>query len=59
MAESQVYSFKDEKPVPDIVVEYPASLRQNKVPIVIDNGIQFILCVVLLFQASHYGEVRL
>ncbi|XP_041369195.1 actin-related protein 5-like [Gigantopelta aegis] len=38
MAESQVYTFKDEKPVPDIVLEYPASLRQNKIPIVIDNG---------------------
>lgn len=30
--------FKDLKPTPDIIHNYTSSLRNNAVPIVIDNG---------------------
>ncbi|GFR82475.1 actin-related protein 5-like, partial [Elysia marginata] len=35
---SNVYSFKDEKTIPDTFYDYPASLTDDKVPLVIDNG---------------------
>lgn len=35
---SNVYSFKDEKIVPDTFYDYPASLCDDKTPLVIDNG---------------------
>ena len=35
----EIYKFKDEKPVPDKVFQYPVTdLGDEKVPIVIDNG---------------------
>ncbi|CAG5136503.1 unnamed protein product [Candidula unifasciata] len=33
-----VFSFKDEKPVPDPIYEYPSTLQDLGVPLVIDNG---------------------
>ncbi|XP_059148881.1 actin-related protein 5-like isoform X2 [Physella acuta] len=33
-----VFHFKDEKPTPDIINDYPSSLHDNGVPLVIDNG---------------------
>ncbi|XP_048245169.1 actin-related protein 5-like isoform X1 [Haliotis rufescens] len=38
MSVPNLFSFKDEKPVPDPVHEYSDSLRDGKVPLVIDNG---------------------
>lgn len=38
MAEGEVVTFKDEKPVPDKMFEYTNQIRDNKVPLVIDNG---------------------
>ena len=33
-----VYTFQDEQPCTDPVHEYPSTLTENNVPIVIDNG---------------------
>lgn len=33
-----VLEFKDVKPTPDIIHTYSSSLRNNAVPVVIDNG---------------------
>ena len=38
----EIFKFKDEKPVPDKIFDYPvADLEDEKVPIVIDNGESF------------------
>ena len=38
----EIFKFKDEKPVPDKIFDYPvADLEDGKVPIVIDNGESF------------------
>lgn len=34
----EILEFKDLKPVPDIIHEYTNQLKNNAVPIVIDNG---------------------
>ena len=35
----EIFKFKDEKPVPDKIFQYPVTdLGDEKVPIVIDNG---------------------
>ena len=36
--QSNVYSFKDEKTIPDSFYDYTTSLCDEKVPLVIDNG---------------------
>ncbi|KAK3728451.1 hypothetical protein RRG08_017251 [Elysia crispata] len=36
--QSNVYSFKDEKTIPDSFYDYTTSLSDEKVPLVIDNG---------------------
>ncbi|XP_005091585.1 actin-related protein 5 [Aplysia californica] len=36
--ETNVFSFKDEKIVPDPFFDYPQNLREERVPLVIDNG---------------------
>ncbi|XP_013421729.1 actin-related protein 5-like [Lingula anatina] len=33
-----VFTFKDEKPSPDPIFEYPDSLRDSRIPLIIDNG---------------------
>lgn len=44
----ELLEFKDVKSVPDIIHPYPASLRNNSVPIVIDNGMYtFYLCIMI------------
>ena len=38
----EIFKFKDEKPVPDKIFQYPVTdLGDEKVPIVIDNGVWF------------------
>ncbi|XP_014776303.1 actin-related protein 5 [Octopus bimaculoides] len=36
--EENVFSFKDDRPVPDSVYTYPSGLRESAIPLVIDNG---------------------
>lgn len=33
-----ILEFKDKKTVPDVVLEYTSALKNNAVPIIIDNG---------------------
>ena len=39
MAEDNIFKFDDDPVYPDLFHEYPASLSESKVPLVIDNGI--------------------
>ena len=39
MAEDNIFKFEDDPVYPDLFHEYPASLSESKVPLVIDNGI--------------------
>ncbi|XP_048777578.1 actin-related protein 5-like [Ostrea edulis] len=34
-----IFSFKDEKTLPDAVFEYPSNIASNNVPLIIDNGV--------------------
>lgn len=36
--EHNVFTFKDERPLPDSVYTYPSGLRESAIPLVIDNG---------------------
>lgn len=36
-----ILKFKDEESTPDSFYEYPSSLRDGKVPLIIDNGMKF------------------
>lgn len=36
---SDLFTFRDEKPLPDGIFDYPLELQESKVPLVIDNGI--------------------
>ena len=38
MKVENIYKFKDREPSPDIFYEYSSSLRDNGVPIIVDNG---------------------
>ena len=38
MAVPNLFTFKDEKPVPDPIFEYTDSFKDSKVPLIIDNG---------------------
>jgi len=38
MEEEETFTFRDTKPVPDVTHSYTNSLRDEKVPIVIDHG---------------------
>ncbi len=38
IAESNIYYFSDESTVADPIFDYPSSLREEQIPIVIDNG---------------------
>ena len=41
MAEPNVYQFRDELTAPDPIHDYPDSLGEGRVPLVIDNGEYF------------------
>lgn len=55
--EHNVFTFKDERPLPDSVYTYPSGLRESAIPLVIDNGktkfflhlslYVLILCIVI------------
>lgn len=38
MKAANTFQLKDQKVIPDIVYEYPDSLRRNNVPLILDNG---------------------
>ena len=38
MKVGNIYKFQDREPLPDNFFEYPSSLRDNRVPVIIDNG---------------------
>lgn len=38
---SNIIELKDVKPVPDIVQVYPQNVKENHVPLIIDNGLLY------------------
>lgn len=51
----QLYTFKDFVPDPDPVYDYPSSLRDGQIPVVIDNGRFPVFSIAFMFlkHGSH------
>lgn len=46
----ELIEFKDEKAVPDIVHPYGINLRNNSIPLVIDNGNKPLMRLMVLIK---------
>ena len=54
------FQLKDAKTVPDIVHEYTKDLRNNKVPIIIDNGVNILIVFsffLFFLQSNSFFEL--
>lgn len=52
-----IFSFKDEKTQPDPVFEYPSNIANSGIPLVIDNGKNFLISSID-HKMMHYHFIK-
>lgn len=57
--QKNIFTFKDERPQQCPSLEYSTDFLQNKVPLVIDNGMYFLLIYREVFFVIELSQVHL